>query len=92
MKLISWNVNGLRAVLKKNFTDFVLEHQPDFLCLQETKARPEQVELPLDLGGYKTYWNSAEKPATPEPASSPKPSPSTFASGSESTSTIRKAA
>ncbi|MDG1072161.1 MAG: exodeoxyribonuclease III [Akkermansiaceae bacterium] len=61
MKLISWNVNGLRAVLKKNFTDFVLEHQPDFLCLQETKARPEQVELPLDLGGYKTYWNSAEK-------------------------------
>ncbi|MDA7621827.1 exodeoxyribonuclease III [Akkermansiaceae bacterium] len=61
MKLISWNVNGLRAVLKKNFTDFALEHQPDFLCLQETKARPEQVELPLDLGGYKTYWNSAEK-------------------------------
>lgn len=61
MKLISWNVNGIRAVLKKNFTDFVLEHDPDFLCLQETKARPEQVELPLELGHYKTYWNSAEK-------------------------------
>ena len=61
MKLISWNVNGLRAVLKKNFTDFVLAENPDILCLQETKARPEQVELPLDLGHYKTYWNSAEK-------------------------------
>ncbi len=61
MKLISWNVNGLRAVLKKNFTDFVLEHDPDVLCLQETKARPEQVELPLELAGYRTYWNSAEK-------------------------------
>lgn len=61
MKLISWNVNGIRAVLKKNFTDFVLEHDPDILCLQETKARPEQVDLPLELSGYKTYWNSAEK-------------------------------
>ncbi len=61
MKLISWNVNGLRAVLKKNFTEFVLEHDPDILCLQETKARPEQVELPLELGHYKTFWNSAEK-------------------------------
>jgi exodeoxyribonuclease-3 len=62
MKLTSWNVNGIRAILKKNFTNFVLEHAPDILCLQETKARPEQVELPLDLAGYKTYWNSAEKP------------------------------
>jgi exodeoxyribonuclease-3 len=61
MKLISWNVNGIRAVLKKNFSAFVLEHDPDFLCLQETKARPEQVELPLELGHYRTYWNSAEK-------------------------------
>jgi len=62
MKLISWNVNGIRAVLKKNFTDFVNEHQPDILCLQETKARAEQVDLPLDLAGYKTYWYSANKP------------------------------
>lgn len=61
MKLTSWNVNGLRAVLKKNFTEFVLEHDPDFLCLQETKARPEQVDLPLELAHYRTYWNSAEK-------------------------------
>ena len=62
MKLTSWNVNGLRAVLKKNFTEFVASHAPDILCLQETKARPEQVELPLELAGYRNYWNSAEKP------------------------------
>lgn len=61
MKLTSWNVNGIRAVLKKNFTEFVLDHDPDFLCLQETKARPEQVDLPLELSHYRTYWNSAEK-------------------------------
>lgn len=61
MKLTSWNVNGLRAVLKKNFTEFVLDHDPDFLCLQETKARPEQVDLPLELSHYRTYWNSAKK-------------------------------
>lgn len=62
MKLISWNVNGIRAVLKKNFTEFVTEHQPDALCLQETKARAEQVDLPLEMGGYHAYWNAAEKP------------------------------
>ena len=62
MKLISWNVNGIRAVLKKNFTDFVLEHTPDILCLQETKAKPEQVDIPLELAGYRVYWNSAVKP------------------------------
>lgn len=61
MKFTSWNVNGLRAVLKKNFTEFLLDHDPDVLCLQETKARPEQVDLPLELGHYRTYWNSAEK-------------------------------
>ncbi|NWK54611.1 exodeoxyribonuclease III [Verrucomicrobiaceae bacterium N1E253] len=62
MRLISWNVNGIRAVLKKNFTEFVLDHAPDVLCLQETKARPEQVDIPLELAGYKCYWNAAEKP------------------------------
>ncbi|MCF7674447.1 MAG: exodeoxyribonuclease III [Akkermansiaceae bacterium] len=62
MKLISWNVNGIRAVIGKGFPDFVSAEQPDILCLQETKARPEQVELPLELGGYRSYWNSAEKP------------------------------
>ncbi|NNC88342.1 MAG: exodeoxyribonuclease III [Akkermansiaceae bacterium] len=62
MKLLSWNVNGIRAVLKKDFTRDILAEDPDILCLQETKARPEQVEVPLDLGAYRTYWNSAEKP------------------------------
>jgi len=62
MKLISWNVNGIRAVIKKNFGEFITEHQPDILCLQETKARAEQVDLPLELAGYRTYWNSADKP------------------------------
>lgn len=62
MKLISWNVNGIRACLKKGLADFVASEQPDILCLQETKARPEQVELPLEFGGYHPVWNSAEKP------------------------------
>lgn len=61
MKIISWNVNGIRAVIKKNFAEFLTEHQPDILCLQETKARAEQVDLPLETAGYKTYWNSADK-------------------------------
>ncbi len=59
--LISWNVNGIRAVLKKGFTEWFAETQPDVLCLQETKARPEQVELPLEFAGYHQYWNAAEK-------------------------------
>lgn len=62
MKLLSWNVNGLRAVIGKGFPEFVASEQPDILCLQETKARPEQVALPLELGGYRAYWNSADKP------------------------------
>lgn len=60
MKLYSWNVNGIRAVTSKGtFQSFIAEHTPDVLCLQETKARPEQVELALD--GYHTYWSSAKK-------------------------------
>ena len=59
MKLISWNVNGLRACLGKGFLDFVQAQQPDILALQETKMQPEQVAF--DLPGYKMYFNSAEK-------------------------------
>ena len=59
-KLISWNVNGIRAIINKGFLDFVEKHNPDILCLQETKARPEQVELDLPEYPYK-YWNWAEK-------------------------------
>jgi exodeoxyribonuclease-3 len=62
MKLLSWNVNGIRAVLGKGFGEFVAAQKPDILCLQETKARPEQVTLPLELTGYHAFWNSAEKP------------------------------
>ena len=60
MKLISWNVNGLRAVLKKNFLAYLAEEKPDVLCLQETKASPDQVEQ-LWPAAYTTYWNTAEK-------------------------------
>lgn len=60
MKLYSWNVNGIRAVVKKGtFQTFIAEHQPDVLCLQETKAKQEQAEL--DLPDYHEYWNSADK-------------------------------
>ena len=60
MKLYSWNVNGIRAVLKKGtFQSFMADHKPDVLCLQETKAERGQVEI--DLPGYHEYWNSAVK-------------------------------
>jgi exodeoxyribonuclease-3 len=60
MKVYSWNVNGIRAVLKKGvFQPFLEAHQPDILCLQETKAERGQFEI--DLPGYHEYWNSALK-------------------------------
>jgi len=60
MKLYSWNVNGIRAALRSgHFTTFVKEHQPDVLCLQETKAQQGQAEV--DLPDYEEYWNSAVK-------------------------------
>ncbi|GAA5482244.1 exodeoxyribonuclease III [Haloferula sargassicola] len=62
MKLVSWNVNGIRSCLGKTLPDFISSHQPDLLCLQETKARPEQVELPLEFAGYHAHWNAAVKP------------------------------
>jgi exodeoxyribonuclease III len=58
MKLISWNVNGLRAVLKKNFLEFLDTEQPDVLCLQEIKCGTEDVER-LWPRQYTTYWNCA---------------------------------
>ena len=59
MKLISWNVNGLRAVINKGFMDFFKKADADIFCLQETKMQEGQLELMLD--GYYQYWNSAEK-------------------------------
>ena len=61
VKFISWNVNGIRAVLKKGFADFIAAEQPDIVCLQETKATPEQVEVPPGLASYHAAWNIAEK-------------------------------
>lgn len=57
--LISWNVNGLRAVLKKGFLTFLEKHQPDILCLQEIKAEDHEVEI--DLPDYEEFWFSAER-------------------------------
>lgn len=60
MKLASWNVNGIRAVVKKGtFQAFIKEQKPDVVCLQETKAERGQAEI--DLPDYEEYWNSAEK-------------------------------
>ncbi len=58
MKLISWNVNGLRACVGKGFFEFLEQEQPDMMCLQETKLQPEQAPA---VDGYYEYWNSAEK-------------------------------
>ena len=60
MKFISWNVNGIRAVIKKGFYDFMDEYNPDIICIQETKAHKEQVDLMLSNYPYQ-YWNSAVK-------------------------------
>jgi len=60
MKLISWNVNGLRAALRKNFLDYLDEEAPDILCLQETRASPDDLEQ-LWPATYTTYWNVAHK-------------------------------
>lgn len=59
MKLVSWNVNGLRACMGKGFLDFFNGVDADMFCLQETKLQPEQIQL--ELPGYRQYWNSAQK-------------------------------
>lgn len=60
MKFISWNVNGLRACVKKGFLDFLQQEQPDFLCLQEIKMQADQVDFVIPEE-YQVFWNSAEK-------------------------------
>ena len=59
MKLISWNVNGLRAAVTKGFLESFNELDADIFCLQETKLQPDQISL--ELPGYEQYWNSAVK-------------------------------
>src|SRR5260221_5353250 len=58
-KVISWNVNGIRAAIKKGFVDYVKKENPDIICLQETKAMQGQAEI--DLPDYTEYWNSATR-------------------------------
>ncbi len=67
MKLISWNVNGIRAVIRKGFLDFLKKEKPDILALQEIKIsdkarEKESQKLGIDFPGYTEYWNSAERP------------------------------
>ena len=60
MKLFSWNVNGIRAVINKGeFAKFIEQYDPDVICLQETKAKQNQAEI--DLAAYEEFWNSADK-------------------------------
>ncbi|WP_301109496.1 exodeoxyribonuclease III [Sporosarcina sp.] len=59
MKIVSWNVNGIRACVKKGFNDFFKQAEADIFCVQEIKCQQGQVELPFE--GYEQYWNYAEK-------------------------------
>ena len=62
LELLSWNVNGIRAVEKKGFLDWLEKRKPDVLCLQETKAHPDQLSEALKgPKGYHTFWNQAER-------------------------------
>lgn len=62
MKILSWNVNGIRAMQKKGFLDWFAKESPDILCIQETKAHPSQLEASLlHPSGYQVYWSSAER-------------------------------
>ncbi len=74
IKIYSWNVNGIRAVTKKDaLVPFVSKEHPDILCLQETKAKEEQASV--DLPEYKAFWYSAEKPGYSGTAIFSKPEP-----------------
>jgi len=62
MKIISYNVNGIRAALKKDFVGWLKKEQADVICLQETKANKEQVDISeIEALGYQTFWFSAQK-------------------------------
>ena len=73
MKLISWNVNGIRACVNKGFKEFFKEIDADIFCIQETKCQPEQIELEFE--GYKSYYNSAERKGYSGTAIFPKKQP-----------------
>ena len=62
IKILSWNVNGIRAALKKGFLEWFAREDPDILCIQETKASPGQLTTELlDVPGYQAYFSSAER-------------------------------
>ncbi|MFC2001720.1 exodeoxyribonuclease III, partial [Chloroflexota bacterium] len=62
LKILCWNVNGIRAVKGKGFLEWLYKESPDILCLQETKAHPEQLDKDLmEPDGYYTYWNYPER-------------------------------
>jgi exodeoxyribonuclease-3 len=62
MKIVSWNINGIRAIINKNFAGIIQEMDPDILCLQETKAQDDQVATTLEgIDGYKIFSNSAQR-------------------------------
>jgi exodeoxyribonuclease-3 len=82
LKILSWNVNGLRAVYKKGFLDWFLTEGPDILCLQETKATEEQVPRELkDVEGYHSYFASPERKGYSGVATYSKIEPETVRSG-----------
>jgi exodeoxyribonuclease-3 len=63
MKIVTWNVNGLRAILRKNALIKLLDWEPEIICLQEVKAKPEQIpEIEREIPGYLAIWNPAERP------------------------------
>jgi exodeoxyribonuclease III len=62
IKIYTWNVNGIRAIHKKGFLDWIKKSDGDIICVQETKAQPEQIPDELkNINSYKSYWNSAER-------------------------------
>jgi exodeoxyribonuclease III len=76
VKLISWNVNGIRAAWKKGLTEFIGVEQPDVLCLQETKIQHDQITPEMKgLPGYRSYWSAAEKKGYSGVATFSKPEP-----------------
>jgi exodeoxyribonuclease-3 len=88
MKLLSWNVNGLRACLNKGFEEFFVKEDADVFCLQETKLQEGQVDLSPE--GYESYWNYAEKKGYSGTAIFTKKSRSAWNMVWESKSTTRK--
>jgi exodeoxyribonuclease-3 len=63
VKILTWNVNGIRAIHKKGFLPWIRESKPDVLCLQEIKARPEQLEAELrEVAGYEAFFTPAKRP------------------------------